>query len=366
MITGASSGIGRATAHTFAKAGARLVLAARSAETLQEVAAECTTHGAQVIAVPTDISDESQVQALIHSAVEAFGRIDVCIGGASVYSYGTFETTPPDVFRRIVETNLFGPVHTARAVLPHFRNQGHGTLILIGSVYAKITSPYISPYVTSKFGLLGFTEVLRQELQKSKHIHICLVLPATIDTPIYQHAANYTGKRVHPLPPVASPHRVARAIMGNAKRPRPVTVVGQIQRTFVPVHGVFPRFYDRCINPVMDLLALRKGPVSPSSGTVFAPDPSSNHVTGNWRSNRIRGFGTAGTILGLWLILRHRRQPDHGPRFLVVLRSSGTRSIEKRGRLKRCDTPEGQPLSWWLALRRFNVKLRRVNRAPSP
>lgn len=306
MVTGASSGIGRATAHAFAKDGARLVLAARSAETLQEVAAECAKRGAEVITVPTDISDESQVQTLMSSAVEAFGRVDVCVANASVSSYGTFETTPPEVFRRIVETNLFGPVHTARAVLPHFRSQGQGTLILIGSLYSKITSPYISPYVISKFGLLGLTEVLRQELRKAKDIHVCLVLPATIDTPIYQHAANYTGKRVHPLPPAASAHRVAKAILRNAQRPRPVRVVGQIQRTFIPVHSFFPRFYDQCVNPVMDLLALRKDPTPHSSGTVFTPDPSSNQITGNWRAGRAKHL--AGAILTTWLILRKSRQ----------------------------------------------------------
>ncbi len=130
VITGASSGIGRASAHAFAKDGARLVLAARSTETLQEVATECAEDGAQVITVPTDVSQESEVEDLVRAAVEAFGRIDVCVANASVYSYGTFETTPPQVFRQIIETNLFGPVHTARAVLPHFHNQRQGTLII--------------------------------------------------------------------------------------------------------------------------------------------------------------------------------------------------------------------------------------------
>ncbi|WP_162149429.1 SDR family NAD(P)-dependent oxidoreductase, partial [Arthrobacter sp. Br18] len=192
----------------------------------------------------------------------------------------------------------------ARTVLPYFRSQGRGTLIIIGSVYSKITSPYVSPYVTSKFGLLGFTEVLRQELRKAKDIHICLVLPATIDTPIYQHAANYTGQHVHPLPPVVSPHRVAKVILRNSKRPRPVTVVGQIQRTIIPIHGLFPRLYDQCINPVMNLLALRKGPTAPSSGTVFTPDPSSNQITGNWRTSRTRRLGAAGAILTVWSLIR--------------------------------------------------------------
>lgn len=307
VLTGASSGIGRATAHAFARDGARLVLAARSAESLQEVAAECAGHGASVITVPTDVGDESQVEVLIRSAREAFGRIDVCVAGASVYSYGTFEQTPPEVFRRIVETNLFGAVHTARAVLPLFRAQGHGTLIVVGSVYSRITSPYVSPYVTSKWGLLGFTEVLRQELRRAKDIHVCAVLPATIDTPIYQHAANYTGKSVHPLPPVVSPHPVARAIVGLTHRPRPVTVVGRIQGALIPVHGLLPGLYDRCINPVMDLLALRSGTAPASEGTVFAPDPATEQITGGWRSTPLRALAAAGAVLAGWSLTRRRR-----------------------------------------------------------
>lgn len=307
VITGASSGIGRATAHAFARKGARLVLAARSTESLQEVAAECAAQGAEVVTVPADVSKEPEVKALMRSAVDAFGRIDVCVSNASVYSYGTFETTPPGVFRQIIDTNLFGTIHTAREVLPYFHAQGRGTLVIIGSLYSKITSPYVSPYVTSKFGLLGFAEVLRQELRKAKKIHVCLVLPATIDTPIYQHAANYTGRSVHPLPPVVSPHRVARAILRTAERPRPVRVVGRMQQAFIPAHSLFPRTYDRCITPVMNMLALRNGAIPPSEGTVFTPDPSSNQATGHWRAGRTRTLAAACAVLAARAVIRRLR-----------------------------------------------------------
>lgn len=300
VITGASSGIGRVTAHEFAKDGARLVLAARSAGTLEDVVAECTALGAEAVAVPTDIGRESEVTALMEAAVQAFGRIDVCVANASVFSYGTFEATPPEVFRQVIETTLFGTINTVRAALPHFRAQGRGTLIVIGSVYSKVTSPYVSPYVTAKFGLRGFTEVLRQELREAKDIHVCLVLPSTIDTPIYQHAANYTGRPVHPIPPIVSPERVAKAILRNARRPRRATVVGQVQRTLIPFHSTFPKLYDRCINLVLDNVALRRGSAAPATGTVFTPDPPSNQITGNWRagSDKNSAGRGVGDILG--------------------------------------------------------------------
>jgi NAD(P)-dependent dehydrogenase (short-subunit alcohol dehydrogenase family) len=285
VITGASSGIGRATALRFAGQGARLVLAARGEPSLIDVALQCRERGGEALVVPTDVSDESQVKALAGAAVARFGRIDVWVGAASVFSYGTFERTPPDVFRQVIETGLFGQVYSARAVLPQFRQQGGGILILVGSVYSRVTSPYVSAYVASKQALLGFAEVLGQEV-RGEGIRVCSVLPSTIDTPIYQHAANYTSERVHPLPPVVSPHRVARTIVRLARHPRRLAVVGQVQRGFLPLHDVLPWLFHPWIIQVMNTLALRGGEVAASDGTVFRSRPDTNRITGGWRRGR--------------------------------------------------------------------------------
>ena len=218
----------------------------------------------------------------MRAAVAEFGRIDICVVNASVFGYGTFEAMPPDVFRKIIETNLLGAAETARHALPIMREQGTGTLIFIGSVYSRITSPYVSAYVASKFGLYGLVRVLRQELRKARGISVSLVLPATIDTPIYQHAANYTRHNVHPLPPVVHPDRVAQAILRSALHPRAVTIVGAVQRTLIPVHALLPGVYDACVGPLMNLIALRRGRVSAHPGTVFAPNPGTNGITGGW------------------------------------------------------------------------------------
>lgn len=286
VITGASSGIGRATAHRFAERGAKLVLAARDVSALQDVADECIERGGSAITVPTDVAIAHQVQDLVTAAVGKFGRIDVWVGNASVFSYGTFEQTPPEVFRQVMETNLMGQVHGARAVLPQFRHQGRGVLVLVGSVYSKVTTPYVSPYVTAKFGLLGFAGVLRQELKSEPDINVCTVLPATIDTPLYQHAANYTLQKVHPLPPVAGPERVARVIAGMAERPRRMAVVGVAQRSLIPFQALLPGIYDRVAGLIMDTLALRGGSIPGSTGNVFESRPDSYAVTGGWRFPR--------------------------------------------------------------------------------
>lgn len=284
VITGASSGIGRETARRYARRGARLVLASRSRPALETVAQECRELGAEVSVVPTDVTHEGEVRALAASAASEFGRIDVWVGNAGVFSYGAFEQTPERVFRQVLETNLMGQVHGARAVLPYFRRQGSGTLVLIGSLYSRVSARDISPYITSKWGLLGFAEVLRQELRGSRGIRVRIILPATIDTPIYQHAANFTGRRVHPLPPASSPRRVARAIVRSPRRRRFATFVGRSQRSVIPLHRYAPRAYDALTSFLKRTIELRDADAPLTDGTVFEPSDQASPTTGGWRS----------------------------------------------------------------------------------
>jgi short-subunit dehydrogenase len=285
VITGASSGIGRATARRYAKKGARLVLASRSKDALEAVAEECRALGAVALVVPTDVSHEGQVRALAAAAHSEYGRIDVWVGNAGVFAYGAFEHLPSKVFRQVLETNLMGQVHGARAVLPYFRRQGSGALVMVGSLYSRVGSPAISPYVTSKWGLLGFAESLRQEL-RGTGIRVRVVLPGTIDTPIYQHAANVTTRHVHPLPPASSPTRVARAIVRAPHRRRHVVFVGRSQTVVLPVHRFAPPVYDGMAGWLMDNVELRGEGADVTTGTVFDPPSSASPATGGWRSRR--------------------------------------------------------------------------------
>lgn len=297
VVTGASSGIGRATAHAFAEHGARVVLAARSAASLDEVAAECEARGGQALAVPTDVTDDDAVQELARRALERFGRIDVWVNDAGVMAYGHFTQIPADVWRHVVETNLLGQMSGARAALPQFQAQGSGVLICVASLYSKMTSPYVSPYVASKFGVLGFAEVLRQELLDSKNIAVCTILPGSVDTPIYAHAANYTGRAVRPVPPVLSPRRVAEAIVRAVEHPRNEITVGQAAHVMSWGHVLFPRLYNHLVRPAMQIGARRSNPAPVGDGAVFAPQPATNEVSGPWRQVRRRVL--AKTALGL-------------------------------------------------------------------
>ena len=299
VITGASSGIGRAAAQAFAARGDTVVLLARSARGLEEVADDCRAAGGRVLAVPTDVSDEQAVRQAAARAVEEFGRIDAWVNVAAVWSYGRFEDTPSDVFRQIVDTTLFGQVHAARAVLPQFRAQGYGVLVNVASLYGVLSSPYVSAYVTSKWGLVGLSEVLRQELRDAPGIEVCTVLPGAVDTPIYRHAANYIGRDIRPLPPVSSPQRVARALVRAVDRPKARIVVGQAQRLGSWAHHVAPRLYDRLVGPVVHLGALRSTPVEAHRGNVFEPDPDSNGVDDGWRQHDHRRMGQAAALAAL-------------------------------------------------------------------
>jgi len=180
--------------------------------------------------VPTDVSNERTVQRVVDRAVEAFGRIDAWVNQAAVWSYGGSRTRYRLCCGRIVETIFFGQIHAARAVVPQFRSQGHRVLVKVASLYGRLSSPYVAPHVTSKWALVGFSDVLRQELRNAPGIAVCTILPAAVDTLIYRHAANYVGRDIRPLPPVISPERVVAAIVWAIDRPKAEIVFGQTQR----------------------------------------------------------------------------------------------------------------------------------------
>lgn len=180
VITGASEGIGEATARAFAGAGAKLVLAARSADKLAAVADSLPTR-AEPLVVPTDMTDRAQVQALIERADERFGRIDILINNAGRAAVGPVATIDPDHYRQIIELNLFGPLHAVQAVVPKMRAQGGGVIINISSNVSKMAIPGIGAYASTKYALNGLSLTARGELADD-NIRVMLFHPGATAT----------------------------------------------------------------------------------------------------------------------------------------------------------------------------------------
>jgi NAD(P)-dependent dehydrogenase (short-subunit alcohol dehydrogenase family) len=247
VITGASSGLGRASAVELAKRGARVVLAARSAEGLEETAAKCRAAGSEGLIVPTDVTIEGDVMRLAGRALELTGRIDVWVNNAGVTAFGALEDGPFETHRRVIETNLFGAIYGARAVMPVFRRQRAGVLINVGSILSKIGQPFVPSYVISKFGLRGLTETLRTATADDPDIHVCSLLPYAIDTPHFQEGANRTGYAAHAMPPMQSPEKIAKALVGLIQHPRRELHVPRIAAAFLALHAVFPTMTERLL-----------------------------------------------------------------------------------------------------------------------
>lgn len=320
VITGASSGIGRATALEFARMGYDVVLAARRAEELEKVAVECRRFGAKALCVPTNVTDSNAVQHVADQAVAEFGKFDVWVNNAAVALYAKFEEAPMDEIRQLVDVNIFGYIHGARAALARFKVQGHGTLINISSVNAAAPQPYSSAYNLSKFAVRGLSHSLRMELQLdglANKIHVCNAMPASIDTNLFQNAANHTNREVRALEPVYDPAYAARQIVRLADNPQREIIIGPAGKAMVAQYEMSPGLYERVMSRFVDRNHLGKEPSPDSVGNMYEPIVANDGMRGGWRDKRLRAdqlnatLGIAAGVAALaaasfWYTRKHR------------------------------------------------------------
>jgi NAD(P)-dependent dehydrogenase (short-subunit alcohol dehydrogenase family) len=280
VVTGASSGLGRETALQLAARGCRLALAARRARDLEEVAAGCRARGGDAIAVPTDVTDAAAVQDLVDTVLARWDRIDVWINNAGVALFSRIDEGDFADHRRVLETNLHGPMFAARAVLPVFRRQRAGTFVNIGSVLSKIGQPFACSYTISKFALRGLSEVLRAEVADEPDIHVCTVFPYAIDTPHFQSAGNTLGLAARAMPPMQSPESVARAVIATVERPRRERHVPRYVALGVLLHAIFPQTTERLLSDALHRYHF--GGTQPgTTGNLHAPAPGPGAVHGD-------------------------------------------------------------------------------------
>lgn len=291
VITGASSGIGRATALQFADSDYNVVLAARRMDELREVARQCEEAGVETLCVATDVSDEGSVQALCADAVETFGRIDAWVNNAGVYIAGNFLDTPSRDMKRLMDVNFFGYVYGSNAALAQFRKQGYGTLINVSSVNAAAPQPYVGIYSASKAAIRALDESIRMELKVDgldETIHVCTVMPAAVDTNLFQNAANYTGHKLQAIEPVYDPEYVAKHIYAMTEKPKRAKFVGPAG-TFMMLQNAHIRpLYEKQMGVFTHSDLLSEEEAAVDSGNLFEPVETNRGTRGGWREKRMR------------------------------------------------------------------------------
>jgi NADP-dependent 3-hydroxy acid dehydrogenase YdfG len=244
-ITGASAGIGWASALAFARAGSRLALAARRVERLEALAAEVRALGSEALVMRVDVADAADVHRFVEATVERFGRLDVMVNNAGYGVRGRVEETPVEDYRRLMEVNFLGTVHGCREALPIMRRQGRGVIINVSSIVGHRALAGGGAYAATKAAQISLTESLRLELRGTA-IAACSVHPVATETEFAEVAAQASaGRPGEPLGPTQSAEAVARAIVACARRPRPEVYPYRASRALVWLNALAPGLMDR-------------------------------------------------------------------------------------------------------------------------
>lgn len=300
VITGATSGIGRATALAFADKGAHLVLAARKQDKLDDIQDACIERGGLANTIQTDVTNSASVKYLAEHAAElGGGRIDVWVNNAGVGAVGDFLDTPLEAHEKVIRTNLLGYLYGAHSALPFFVEQGEGVLINNISFGAWFPAPFAAAYSASKYGLEGFSQALRGELFRWPGIRICDVYPAFVNTPgVSDNAANYTGRDLGKPSLAIEPEKVADAMVSLAQHPRDHLLVGLTAHATRVVHAVSPNLTRSLAARFADRFLGIRPEQTPTSGGLFEAGSGNRTMGADPRPRQALRFAGAALAIG--------------------------------------------------------------------
>lgn len=220
VITGASAGVGRATARAFAREGARLALIARNQRALHHAALEAREAGGEAVVLPLDVADAAAVEAAAREVVRRFGGIDVWVNNAMVSVFSPALEMTADEFRRVTEVTYLGYVHGTLAAVRAMRSRG-GTILQVGSALAYRSIPLQSAYCAAKAAVRGFTDSLRCEIHRDRlPIRLCMLQLPAVNTPQFEAVRTRLPREPMPVPPAFQPEAIAQAILRAARHPR--------------------------------------------------------------------------------------------------------------------------------------------------
>ena len=238
---------------------------------------------------PLDVGDDIAVGSCVRTVVAEHGRIDAIVHCAGVVAFGRTEDIPVEVFDRVLVTNVIGSVNVARHAVPRFREQGHGALVLMGSVVGHSAAPRMTPYVVSKWSVRALARQLQIENRDMPDVSISYVAPGMVDTPIWNQGANYTGFAANPPPPVASPEHVARVVWRRIERPRARTQTGLANHAIRLGFSAVPKIFDRLAGPLFRRAVLdRRHPTAAGPGNALNSVEAKNRVRGQHGSVLLR------------------------------------------------------------------------------
>jgi short-subunit dehydrogenase len=306
VITGGTSGVGRAAAEAFALEGCNVVIAARGQEGLDETVSLCHDLGVVALGVPTDVSKFEEVENLANLALQFNGRIDVWVNNAGVMASGKFEDVPVEAMEQLVKTNLLGYLHGAHVIIPIFKKQGDGVLINNVSIGGYMPAPYSTAYSSTKFGIRGMVEGLQGELSDESNIHIVGLYPGIQRSTGNLHSAKYSGLDFKIPPFSVDPRELAAQMVKAAKNPKKEIITDGYAAVMKVLYGIFPNTVINTASSILRL-AMKKNAKTDTDGNILHSSNEPHRIYGKMaiptpsRGAQNAMIGAAGVGIGLIL-----------------------------------------------------------------